>query len=56
MRMFPYKAARLKSDIQRAACSQVGMHTPAHWARVTVGFLICKETSESACKEACSFL
>ena len=38
MRMFPYKAARLKSDIQRAACWQVGMHTPAHWARVTVGF------------------
>ena len=37
MRMFPYKAARLKSDIQRAACTQVGMHTPAHWARVTVG-------------------
>lgn len=37
LRMFPYKAARLKSDIQRAACTQVGMHTPAHWARVTVG-------------------
>ena len=56
MRMFPYKAARLKSDIQRAACSQVGMHTPTHWARVTVCLVICKETSESACKEACSFL
>ena len=38
MRMFPYTAARVKADIQRAACAEVGMHTPARWQRVAVGF------------------
>ncbi|CAL5220819.1 g2895 [Coccomyxa viridis] len=34
MQMFPFTAARLKSDIQRAAFTDVGMHTPTHWQRV----------------------
>ena len=36
MQMFPFTAARLKSDIQRAAFNDVGMHTPTHWQRVVV--------------------
>lgn len=36
MRMFPYTGARLKADIQRAACSEVGMQTPAQWQTVAV--------------------
>ena len=36
MRMFPFTAARLKADLQRAACSEVGMHTPVMWQRVVV--------------------
>ena len=36
MQMFPFTAARLKADIQRAACNDVGMHTPTHWQRVVV--------------------
>ncbi len=36
MQMFPFTAARLKSDIQRAAFTDVGMHTPTHWQRVVV--------------------
>ena len=36
MRMFPYTAARVKADIQRAACTDIGMHTPALWQKVTV--------------------
>ena len=36
MQMFPFTAARLKADIQRAAFNDVGMHTPTHWQRVVV--------------------
>ena len=36
MQMFPFRAARLKADILRAACNDVGMHTPTHWQRVVV--------------------
>ena len=36
MRMFPYTAARVKADIQRAACTDIGMHTPALWQKVAV--------------------
>ena len=36
MRMFPYTAARVKADIQRAACTDIGMHMPALWQKVAV--------------------
>ena len=41
MRMFPYTAARVKADIQRAACTDIGMHTPALWQKVTVCCVSC---------------
>ncbi|BDA47538.1 hypothetical protein COCOBI_10-3860 [Coccomyxa sp. Obi] len=32
--MFPFKAARIKADIQQQACREVGPHTPALWRSV----------------------
>ena len=34
--MFPFKAARIKADIQQQACREVGPHTPALWQSVVV--------------------
>ncbi len=36
--MFPFKAARIKADIQQQACREVGQHTPALWQSVVVIF------------------
>ncbi len=34
--MFPFKAARLKADIQQQACREAGPHSPALWGSTVV--------------------
>jgi hypothetical protein len=36
VQLFPYKAARLKADIEQKACLEAGPHTPALWQAVVV--------------------